>query len=181
MTDSPHPGPTPCGTRRRLKSLMNRGWSPQAIEAATGIDAESITATVGIQPPADPALDDHLVAGVYDLLWDQPPPAATARDRDLAAAARATAEQHRWPPPMAWDDDVIDLPRGRPAPGWKPTSTTHKAADMAEDLAWIREHGGYRHASFGVAAARLGVKRDALEQACRRAAARQAQPEAEAG
>lgn len=86
---------------------------------------------------------------------------------------------------MAWDDDVIDAPAGEPARRWKPARTSyHRAADLAEDLAWIRKHGGYRDVPLAVAADRLGVKRDALEQATIRAArytARQAEPEAEAG
>jgi hypothetical protein len=180
MTDSSHPAPSPTGTQRRLQGLMNRGWSPEAIEAATGIKATAIATMVSDRRNSTATLDDRRVAAAYDLLWDQPPPATTARDRELAAAARATAERQGWPPPMAWDDDVIDLPVGRPSRGWKPTRTTHRCADLAEDLAWIREHGGYREAPMSVAAARLGVKRDTLEQAYRRAA-RRAEPEAEAG
>jgi len=180
MIDSPHPEPSPTGTQRRLRSLMNRGWSPEAIEAATGITAAAVIATLSDRRSPATVLDDRQVAAAYDLLWDQPPPAITARDRELAAAARATADRHGWPPPMAWDDDVIDLSVGRPAQGWKQTRTTRRCADLAEDLAWIREHGGYRDAPMSVAAARLGVKRDTLEQAYRRAA-RRAELEVEAG
>jgi hypothetical protein len=180
MSDPPVPEPSPSGTQRRLQALMNRGWSPEAIAGAAGINALCIITTVHDRRHLATELDDHEVANAYDLLWDRPPPAVTARDRELAAAARATAERHSWPPPMAWDDDVIDLPDGRPTPRWKPSRTRYRSADLAEDLAWIREQGGYRHASITVAAARLGVKRDTLEQACRRAA-RQSQLEAEAG
>lgn len=181
MTHLSRPEPSSAGTRRRLQALMNRGWSPEAIEAAAGINAHDITTTVRDRRQLTAMLDDHQVAHVYDLLWDRPPPTATARDRELAAAAQATATQRGWPPPMAWDDDVIDLSDGRPAPRWKPTRTTHRSADLAEDLAWIREHGGYRHASFTETAARLGIKQNTLEQACRRTSIRQSQMEAEAG
>src|SRR5258708_2275437 len=105
MTDSPHPEPSPTGTQRRLQGLMNRGGSREAIEAATGIKATAIPATVSDRRTPPSALDDRRVAAAYDLLWDQPPPATTARDREPAAAARATAERQGWPPPMAWDDD----------------------------------------------------------------------------
>jgi hypothetical protein len=184
MITPARPQPTPQGTRRRLQALMNRGWSPQAIQAATGIPAARITAAVtGRRQPAL-ALDDHQVAAAYDRLWQRPPPQATPRERKQAAAARDTAERHKWPPPMAWDDDLIDQPDARPAPGWARTGTSHRSADLAADLAWIREQGGYRHASIDAAAARLGVKPNTLGQACLRAArtpARQPDLELEAG
>jgi len=176
-----YPEPTRWGTTRRLQALASRGWSPEAIDDATGLAAASVTAAVSGQPGTAPALDARAVAAAYDLLWDQPPPSATPQDRARSAAARAQAQRQAWPPPMAWDDDVIDLPDGRPAPGWNPAiPSLRRSAEIAQDLAWVREHGGYQHASWSAAAARLGLKRGTLQQACRRAA-RQAHPEAEAG
>jgi len=81
---------------------------------------------------------------------------------------------------MAYDDDLIDLPAGDAEPGWRRSARTNRPrADLAEDLAFVREHGGYRHAPIAVAAMRLGVTPEALEQAqCRTA---RADREAEAG
>jgi hypothetical protein len=178
MTSHGRPEPTPWGTRRRLQALMNRGWSPQALQAATGLPAKAITETVTSKMQPSPGLDDRRVAAVYEWAWQRHPPAATPADRQRAAAARETAERLKWPPPMAWDDDIIDQPDGQPAPGWRRTSDRHRAADLVEDLTWIRQQGGYRHAPTHAAAARLGVKPDTLLQACYRVASRQAELEA---
>jgi hypothetical protein len=176
------PGASGWGTQRRLRALANRSWSPEAIAQATGIPAAELAAAVDNRAAASPQLHQR-VAAAYDQLWDKPPPLATPRDRELARQARAHAEHHRWPPPLAYDDDLIDLPDGHPAPGWRRSErTTHRTRDLAEDIAWVREHGGYRHAPIRVIAMRLGVGFDALEQAhCRsQRAARHAQAEAEA-
>ena len=72
---------------------------------------------------------------------------------------------------MAYDDDTIDHPDGDPAPGWKRTNrTTIPAADLAEDAAWVSEHGGYRYATPAEIAVRLGVTKAALDKALQRAA-----------
>lgn len=179
-----HPGVD--GTQRRLRALMARSWSPEALERAAGIPApvlreaverrDSITACLAVA-----------VAGVYDRLWDRNPPGTTVQDRQAGEAARAQAEARGWAPPMAWDDDQIDLPDGKPARGWKPGSrSTWRAADLVNDAEFIRENGGYRDASMAQVAARLGVNRNQLVRAYSRArvyAARgsHAEPEAEAG
>ena len=184
MSSPQPPVPTPHGTRRRLQALASRGWSPQALQAATGLPVADISAITSGRRPASPELGQS-VAAAYNQLWDQPPPAATPRDQHLATAARTNAHRQGWPPPLGWDDDEIDLPRARPAPGWKPgPATSRRAVDLAEDMAFVQEHGGYRHASMGAIADRLGVTRDVLQQASLRAAryhARAADPQAEAG
>jgi len=170
--------PSPWGTQRRLRALMNRSWAPRAIGRASAIPAAQITQALARLDNITPEFAER-VAAVYDRLWDQQPPQVTREDGDLAAAARAHAHRRGWPPPMAYDDDLIDLPEGDAEPGWQPTSkASHRSADLAEDAAWVREHGGYRHASLAVVAMRLGVTHAALEQANIRA--RQASPQAEA-
>jgi hypothetical protein len=187
MTRPPDHEPTAWGTTRRLQALASRGWSPQAIQAATGIPAGKITAAIGDHHAAGPGLD-HQVAAAYQLRWNRPPPRATPRERALADAARAEAERHGWAPPMAWDDDQIDLPLGRPAVGWKRVRLTGRAADMAEDVAFLRDTG-YRQAPAEVLALRLGVQKKTLQRALIRHASktretarqRQADKELEAG
>lgn len=139
--ETSRPQPTALGTQRRLQALMNRSWSPQAIERATGIPAIEIARALADQRGTSPALDER-VAAAYDRLWNQPPPLATARDRDLADRASALAQRHGWPPPMAYDDDLIDLPSGCAEPGWRRRrGTSHRSVDLAEDIAFVREHG----------------------------------------
>ena len=176
MTRPPHPEPTAWGTQRRLRALASRGWSPQAIESATGIPAGDVAAAISEQRTFDPDLG-HQVLAAYNQLWNQQPPAATPRDRQLADTTRTAAERTGWPPPLAWDDDLIDQPHADPAPGWKPSRTKlRRSADLDEDMAWVREHGGYRHAPLSAVAARLGVTRAALEKARARTAGREAEP-----
>jgi hypothetical protein len=178
-SEKSRPEPSAQGTQRRLRALMNRSWSPQALQKATGIPAVVITTILDGGRTPGRAVNER-IATAYDQLWNKPPPLGTARDRELADAAGAHARKHGWPPPMAYDDDQIDLPGGDAEPGWqRSTRTSRPRADLSEDLAFVREHGGYRQAPISVAAMRLGVTREALEQAqCRTA---RADREAEAG
>jgi hypothetical protein len=174
------PQPTAWGTQRRLRALMNRSWSPPALEQATGISATVITTILhGSRTPGRAV--NECVATAYERLWNKTPPLATARDRQLADQARKLAERRGWPAPLAYDDDLIDLPSGDAEQGWKRSRRTNRrAADLAEDLAFVRDHGGYRHATLAEAAMRLGVTRDALQQAQSRTA-RRADREADTG
>jgi hypothetical protein len=150
---------------------MARAWSPAAIETASGIPARDIDRMLADERNVTPALA-AAVARAYDRLWDRQPPRSTAETREATSAALAHACRRGWAPPLAWDDDQIDHPSGRPADGWKPANGgagRRSALDLAEDAAWVREHGGYRHASVGEIAARLGVSRSRLEQALCRA------------
>jgi transcriptional regulator with XRE-family HTH domain len=170
VTTSGPPRPTPAGTQRRLRALMSRGWSPETIERATGMPA----------PQSARALEDRRgisaeaaarVAAAYDRLWDQPPPQVTDHDRMLAAAAAKRARSGRRPPPLAWDDGQLDRDDAAPAPGWKrPNGKQLRAAVLAEDAAFVRQNGGYRHATNEQVAMRLGVSRARLEKALSRAA-----------
>ncbi len=169
------PQATGWGTQRRLQALATRGWSSGAIGQATGIPAADITAA--ITDPQDTAADlSTRVAQAYNLLWDRQPPQATPHDQVMTRATRAEAERNGWAPPMAWDDEVIDLPDSQPAQGWKPPARPHhRAADLVEDAEWVRSHDGYRHASVAQVAARLGVTWAALAKAHERVVNREAE------
>ncbi len=85
---------------------------------------------------------------------------------------------------MAWDDESIDDPDGRPADGWKPSGARNqRSADLAEDAGFVREHGGYKRATNAQVAMRLGVTPSQLEAACARvrASGRAAQAQAASG
>jgi AraC-like DNA-binding protein len=90
------------GTRRRLQALVAVGWaqawlarelhrSPANLRRS--MTSESVTARTA-----------RLVNAMYERLWDAPPPRQTIAQRNASDAARAHATQHRWLPPLAWDD-----------------------------------------------------------------------------
>jgi hypothetical protein len=170
-------GPSSVGAQRRLRALYARSWSPLALQRATGIPltltGRALAKRDGITPQFARAVKD-----AYDRLWDQDPPRATAEEAETADRAERDAARRGWAPPQAWEDDQIDLPEGRPEPGWKPSGRTTKlAVDLVEDSEFVRQNGGYRLASNGQVAMRLGVNRDRLDQAyvrARRYAARHA-------
>jgi hypothetical protein len=177
-------GPSAEGTQRRLRALAARSWSPQAIQKETRIPAPLISS--GLYSRDD--ITTHLaqtVADAYDQLWNRDPPNAAPEDREAAQTIALRAARSGWAPPLAWDDDQIDLPRARPERGWKPGNRiTRRAVDLVEDAEFVRQHGGYQGASINQVAMRLGIKRDRLEQAyirARRYAARNATADAEAG
>ena len=163
------PSPTGIGTQRRLRALATRSWSPGAIQAATGLPAGDLRRALADRRRVSPDLA-RAVARAYDQLWDTDPALGTAAERAEAEAYRDHAQRCGWPPPMAYDDDTIDLPDGDPAQGWKRTGrTTTPAVDLAEDARWLRQHGGYRHATSAELAMRLGVTKAALDKALARA------------
>lgn len=124
---------------------------------------------------------DQAVRAVYQRLWDQlPPEPGSPHERTAATQARLRAERKGLAPPVAWDDEQLDRPDGKPVPGWRRSErTTCRAADLAEDAGFVMktETCEPKHV-----AERLGVSRDNLDHALKRAelyAARQ--PELEAG
>ena len=170
MTTREPSRPTSAGTQRRLRALMCRGWSPEAIERATGLPAPELASALedrrGISTEAA-----AWVAAAYDRLWDRPPPQATDGDRELAETAAARARSGHWAPPLAWDDEDLDRDDAAPAPGWRRSRSTQlRSAALAEDATYVREYGGYRYATNKQVAMRLGVSPERLEKAISRAA-----------
>jgi hypothetical protein len=72
------------------------------------------------------------VADLYTALWDKTPPLATGAQRDASAKARATAQQHGWPPPLSWDDIDTDPD---PDPHPPPTTTDNDIDEIAVERA----------------------------------------------
>jgi len=133
------PAPSGIGAQRRVRALIARGWSPKAVEHATGLSAASIRCVLA-DPQSTSSEVAVAVARTYDQLWDTEPPRRAAAERAAAEAHREHAERRGWPPPMAYDDDTVDLPEGDPSPGWRRTSrTTIPATDLAEDACWVRQ------------------------------------------
>ena len=176
----------------RLRALAARAWSPEAIAEETGLPASLIRREMDGHEDLVPGIDTT-IAAAYDRVWDRDPPSGTRLEREAAQTAAERAIRSGWAPPMAWDDDLIDLPAGRPAEGWRPRRKLYqRAVDIVEDAEFVREQGGYRQSGLTEVALRLGIKRDRLDQAYRRArryssrdstsrAGADADPEAEAG
>ncbi len=150
-------------TSRRLRALTACGWSPRLLAQRLGLDLGAMRKTRDGTRRYVTGPTARGVRGLYDELWDQPPPQGTTPARIAAAKARAYAMRHTWAPPMAWDDDTIGDPAATPA-ATRPGRVTHRAADLAEDAAELLGQGHTREQ----AAQRLGVSRDALEMAIRR-------------
>jgi len=179
----PGAGPSAAGTQRRLRALAARSWSPQAIQRETRIPASLVSSALYSRDDITPHLA-HSVADAYDQLWNRDPPSATPEDREAAQVIALRAARSGWAPPLAWDDDHIDLPGARPERGWKPGKRiSRRAVDLVEDAEFVREYDGYQDATMSQVAMRLGIKRDRLQQAyvrARRYSARSADTEAEA-
>jgi len=152
------------GTRRRLQALVATGWSQARLAGELRLTGANFGAMMRCdQVTAGTA---RAVSELYDQLWDQPPPEHDQRTRIAASRARNHAADRGWVPPLAWDDDIIDDPDGRPADGWKrPARTTRRRAELAEDAGELIRRAGYTREH---AAARLGVSLDALEAALSR-------------
>jgi hypothetical protein len=177
---------TPTGARHRITALFALGWSPAVLAAETGVDEQAIAGRPrDLEQQGQGALDR--IGAAYDRLWNTRPPGRTREERAVAEMFREHAREVGWAPPMAWDDDTIDDPAvRRPAPGWqRPGRSTGRAADYADDVAFLRDWGGYQSASDRELAMRLGTSKDTLQQALRRAgrqrAAEPAERELEAG
>jgi transcriptional regulator with XRE-family HTH domain len=180
--------PSARGAQRRLRALAAISWSPQAIEQETGLSALLVSSVLESHRNLSPDLAET-IAAAYDRLWDCDPPVATSNQLQAAETARSLAARKGWAPPLAWDDDQLDIPEGRPSLGWRRRNrTSRRAIDLVEDAEFVRERGGYHDAGIAQVAMRLGVSRDRLEHAYARArsyAARSAtaegQVEAEVG
>lgn len=100
------------GTRRRLQALTATGWSPTALAARAGLHPATITNLLNAGRCKTHAA--HAIQHLYDLVWDDTPPTTTKAEHDAIDRALAEARQHRWAPPMAWNDDELDDPTSRP-------------------------------------------------------------------
>lgn len=90
------------GTRRRVQALIALGWTSQEIADRVGYTRTYVTAlTRRAQVTAEAA---HRILKVYSELSMRVPP-----DTHAARMAKAFAKRKGWIPPLAWDDDLIDL------------------------------------------------------------------------
>lgn len=98
-----------CGVRRRLNALAAIGWSRHALAAELGCDRSNVQKI--IRSARSTPETAAAVRALYDRLSMIPGP---------HPAAAAVARRRGWPPPLAWDDDELDDPKGRPNLGRAP-------------------------------------------------------------
>lgn len=102
------------GTRRRLQALMTLGWSQAELARRLDMRPSNLAPLLhGRRQTVSRTAD--LVIVLYGRMWNCMPPTTTSSQRAGAARSRGYADQHRWAPPMAWDDDDIDDPAAAPA------------------------------------------------------------------
>lgn len=147
------------GTHRRLHALIAAGWHVAELARRLGKDRENLGPVVNQQGSGKVAmfLADQ-VRHLYAELHNQRPedhgvPAAYAERARRMAAARG------WLTPGYWDDDEFDNPDFVPA-----TAATPRYIELAENGLEIEADGHTRQQ----AADRLGVTKDALQQAISR-------------
>lgn len=98
------------GTRRRLQALACIGYRANVLAPLVGLTPGMVVQyRGGVQRPRgiDPAVAVR-VAAAYDKLWDRPLTDANAR------RCSSQAKRLGWPPPMAWDDEDLDVPEAQP-------------------------------------------------------------------
>lgn len=147
---------------------MSRSWSVRAIARAGSLRGPQLERALENPATITPKLAVD-VSAAYNHLWDATPPRETQKDRDAADAVAGLARTRGWPPPLAWEDDQIDNPQGRPVADWRRSGrVTIPSADLVEDADFVRTMGGYADADLGVVAMRLGVNKARLEKAISR-------------
>jgi AraC-like DNA-binding protein len=146
------------GTRRRLQALAAIGFPFVRL----GDHLPLHPAQVGrvAHAPRVHARTARAVAKLYDQLWNQDPTQHGVRPATALKVKRYAASQG-WAPPAAWDDDQIDNPAAQPDLG----ARVPRYVALAENGLELEQRQGYTRQQ---AAERLGVSKDALQQAITR-------------
>jgi hypothetical protein len=158
------------GAKRRIQALMALGWTGTDIAHACGW-ADRASVSQVISPPDRGQLGDRgifrkthdAICKAYDDMSMQLPEITSARSR-----VRNTARTLGWPVPLAWDDGSIDDPDARPNLG---TIKLNRAGRPMTSLALVEDAEFLADDDHNLTNAleRLGVTRENLHQACRRA------------
>lgn len=145
------------GSRRRVQALITFGWPKYLIGQELGNRSRGTIDHILYRAGDTITKDLHdRVVRAFDRLAATPGP---------APKSRAYGRRMGWPPPMAWDDDTIDDPAGKPT-GVR-TERYHRpyGTDHLDEW-WFLVRSGEDAAR---AAQRLGVQVQTLERAAQRA------------
>lgn len=152
------------GTHRRLQSLVAIGWPNAALARHMGMDTSNYFRIYNnTQVHAGTA---RQARDLFTELWNTNPINCGIDSRSYSKAVNY-ARRKEWPPPMAWLN--IDDPDEYPT-GWKRRGDRHCAEGLVEDAKFITITSGVNN--LNLIAARIGVKRNTLEKAHERVAAR---------
>jgi hypothetical protein len=100
------------GTLRRLQALVAIGWSQARLGRQLGVEPGNFgTFMAASQCTARRAL---AVRDLYEQCWNKPQTGTDWHSKAAATRARNLAVARGWLPPMAWDDDEIDIPEATP-------------------------------------------------------------------
>lgn len=94
----------PAGTRRRVQALAVLGWSVAWQARQIGMFPTDLH-TVARADGGVTARTASRIRDLYEQHWNVTPPASQP-----TSVTRNAAVRRGWLPPMAWDDDLIDLP-----------------------------------------------------------------------
>lgn len=141
----------PVGTRRRIQALIAIGWPQQHLADRLGMTPSNFSEMIRREHVlVRRALQ---VRALYDELWRADPAEHGATAVGMTRARR-TAEANGWPPPGAWDDDVIDDPQAS-------AYTGDSKRLKRDELAAVRREEVEHLMRFGIAeddiAERLGM------------------------
>jgi hypothetical protein len=148
------------GTLRRLRALVAAGWYPAELARRLKRDKQYVVYLVtgrGGDKVAQFLAEE--INSLYQVL-SRLVPEENGVGSYYARRARETAANNGWLGPGYWDDDEIDDPDFVPA-----TGHTHRYIRLAEDGLELEGEQGYTRQQ---AADRLGVSKDALQQAISR-------------
>jgi hypothetical protein len=113
------------GAQRRLQALAVRGWSFSEIGRRLGFHRSNFAD----MSQRYVTVRSHLkIAALYDQMWNEAPPLATPMERAVYARTIRLARQHRWLPPLAWDDIDNDT---EPPVADRDTEPDETAIDLA--------------------------------------------------
>ena len=149
--------------QRRLEALGALGWTLTEISQRTGLSASCLSLILRGRKRTINRPTYRVLVDAYDNLWDVAPPNGPEQARGVSRM-KLRAARLDWAPPMAWDDSpgphYIDDPDARP---WRPEGgRDRRRIDLIADAA----HQGR---TVDQIAAELGVQRDTIYTACRRA------------
>ncbi|WP_017602227.1 hypothetical protein [Nocardiopsis lucentensis] len=96
------------GSRRRIDALGAIGWTRTRLAARLGTTVQNLSWS--LRRPQVTADTAEKIRVLYEELWNQPPTASSRFEQAGITRALARAEQLGHPPPVGWDDDLIDLP-----------------------------------------------------------------------